>query len=113
MAKDKVTTQPPEPGVGQPSRDTGRSLDIVHVEIAKIQLDGEYTKKSLSGLEGDMRDLRERMTRLEVRVDHLPTKGFIVAAVIATLTIVGALVTIAPKLQSLAGTAPAASTSTK
>jgi hypothetical protein len=53
-----------------------------------------------------MRDVRERMATLEERVTHLPSKEFIVGAVIAALTIAGALLTIAPKLQSWAGTAP-------
>jgi hypothetical protein len=106
MARDHTSTQAPEPGIGPPPRDLSRSADVVLIEIAKLQSDGEYLKRDLSETRADMRDIRDRMTRLEVRVDHLPTKGFIVAAVIASLTIIGGLVTIAPKLQSLAGTAP-------
>jgi hypothetical protein len=105
LAQDR-TTQPPEPPVGAPPRDAQRLSDILHVEIAKIQADGEYLKRDLAECRTDMRDIRDRMTRLEVRVDHLPTKGFIVAAVIASLTIIGALITVAPRLQSLVGTAP-------
>lgn len=108
MAKDRTITQAPDPGVGKTPRDLSRSADVVLVEIAKLQSDGEYLKRDLSETRADMRDIRDRMTRLEVRVDHLPTKGFIVTAVIASLTIVGALVAIAPKLQSLVGTAPTA-----
>jgi hypothetical protein len=107
LAKDRtISTQPPEPGVGTPPRDPSRSVDVVLIEIAKIQSDGEYLKRDLGEVRGDMRDIRDRMARLEVRVDHLPTKGFIVGAVIASLTIIGALLAIAPKLQSAAGMAP-------
>src|SRR5579862_5215848 len=106
LAQDR-TTQPPNPGVGAPQRDEGGRLsDILHVEIAKIQSDGEYLKRDLTETRADMRDVRDRMTRLEVRVDHLPSKGFIVAAVITSLTIAGALVALAPMIQTLAGTAP-------
>jgi hypothetical protein len=52
-----------------------------------------------------MKEIRDRMTKLEVRVDHLPSKDFIVGAVLVSLTIAGALLTIAPKLQGWAGTA--------
>jgi hypothetical protein len=103
LVKDRTTVpQPPEPGVGAPPRD--RVSDILHVEIAKIQSDSEYLKRDLSETRTDMRDIRDRMTRLEVRVDHLPTKGFIVAALIAALTIAAGLLTIAPQLQKLVGT---------
>jgi hypothetical protein len=53
-----------------------------------------------------MRDLRERMAKLEVRVDHLPSKEFIIKVVLISLTLMGGLLTIAPKLQSWAGTSP-------
>ena len=55
-------------------------------------------------LHADMRDVRDRMTKLEVRVEHLPSKGFIVLVVTTSLLIAGGLVTIAPKLSSWAGT---------
>jgi hypothetical protein len=97
MARDRTTVQSPEPGVGPP-RDVNRSHDILQTEIAKIQVDGEYTKKFLGDLQGDMRDMRDRMAGLEVRVDHLPSKGFIVAVVTTSLAIAVALVTIAPKM---------------
>jgi hypothetical protein len=79
-------------------------LDVLHTEVTKIQVDGDYTKKFLGELQTDMRDVRERMAKLEVRVDHLPSKGFIVGVVVLALTVIGGLLTVAPKLQSLAGT---------
>ncbi len=108
MAKDKTTIQSPDPGVGTPPRNRGidRDFDVLQTEVTKIQVDGEYTKKFLGELQTDMRDMRDRMARLEVRVDHLPSKGFIVGVVVLALTLIGGLVTIAPKLQSLAGTTP-------
>lgn len=105
MAVDKTITEPPGPGVGQPPRDA-RSLDVLHIEIAKIQVDGDYTKKFLGELQDDMRDMRDRMAKLEVRVDHLPSKEFIVTVMSVGLAIGAALLTIAPKLQSWAGVTP-------
>lgn len=104
--------QSPEPGVGTPPRSSDRDLDVLQTEVTKIQVDGEYTKKFLGELQTDMRDMRDRMARLEVRVDHLPTKSHIVTVTVIALTLIGALVTIAPKLQVLAGTAPSQQTRT-
>ena len=104
MAKDRTTVQSPDPGVGTPPRDQGRSLDVLHTELAKIQVDGDYTKAHLAELKSDMRDMRDRMSKLEVKVDHLPSKGFIVVVVTTFLVIAGGLMTIAPKLWSWAGT---------
>jgi hypothetical protein len=106
-ARDR-TTQPPEPGVGTPPPEV-RSRDIVLVEVAKVQSDVEYLQRDLAETRTDMRDIRDRMTRLEVRVDHLPSKEFIVVVVTVALTIIGGLLTVAPKLQNWAGTAPTSS----
>jgi hypothetical protein len=102
MTTDQTISQPSSPGVGPPPADS-RASEIVLIEIAKIQNDGEHTKRDLGELRNDMRDLRDRMSRLEVRVGHLPSKGFIVGAVVLSLIIVGGVVTIAPKLQSWTG----------
>jgi hypothetical protein len=88
-----------------PPKDNYRASDIVLVEIAKLQSDGEYTKRDLAAVREDVKDARDRIARLEVKVDHLPSKGFIVSALIAVLTIVGLLLAISPQLQRLAGTA--------
>jgi len=102
VATPPVVSQPVDQGVGPPP---SRPSDIVLVEIAKLQTDGEYIKRDLGETRLDMRDLRDRMTRLEVRVDHLPSKGFIVTVVTISVTILGAIVTAAPKLQLIFGLA--------
>lgn len=98
MAKTPVAAQPTDQGVGTPPT---RPSDIMLVEIAKLQSDGEYTKRDLSELRLDVRDVRDRLARLEERVTHLPGKGFIVVVVTTSLLIIGGLLTIAPKLQAL------------
>jgi len=111
VAKDRTTIQSPEPGVGTPPRDANRSLDILQTELAKIQVDGDYTKRFLGELQTDVRDMRDRMAKLEVKVDHLPSKGFIVVVVTTFLVIAGGLMTIAPKLWSWAGSSVTVATS--
>jgi hypothetical protein len=83
-----------------PPRDP-RGPEIVLVEIAKIQADGQYLRRDVNEMRSDVKEVRDRLAKLETKVDHLPGKGFIVAAVIATLTIVGGFITVAPKLQAL------------
>jgi hypothetical protein len=109
VAKDRTTIQAPDPGVGTPPRDLSRSQDVLLTEVAKLQSDGEYAKQFLAELRTDMRDLRDRMAKLEERVLHLPSKEFIVGVVVTALVIVGGLTTIAPKLWSWAGTTPVVS----
>ena len=87
--------------------DRSRSIDIALVEIAKLQADGEHLKSSVGEARKDMREVRERLVALEVNVTHLPSKGFIVAVVMAALTIMAALLTIAPQMQRLVGTVAA------
>jgi hypothetical protein len=61
-------SQPNEPGPGEPNKDQHkdqRSADIVLVEIAKLQADGEHLKSDMKELRADMRDVRDRMIRLE------------------------------------------------
>ena len=57
----------------------------------------------LGEMRADMKDIRDRMARLEVRVDHLPSKDFIVTGIVISLTILGGLVTLAPKIQAVLG----------
>jgi hypothetical protein len=89
---------------------TRRTSDIMLVEIAKIQSGVDHTNKLLGEVRADVKELRDRMAKLEVRVDHLPSKGFIVSALVIVLTILGTLITLAPKLQGLL-TTPTASVS--
>ena len=96
MAKTPIISPEP-PGQASPAR----SLDNVLVEIAKLQSASEYTNRDVSELRTDVRDVRDRLTRLEERVAHLPGKGFIIVVVTTALVIMGGLITIAPKLQAL------------
>lgn len=91
MAKDRTIIQSPDPGVGTPPRDDSRLSDILHVEVAKLQSDGEYIKRDLGELRTDMRDLVVRMAKLETNVSHLPGKGFTVVVVTSALLIGGAI----------------------
>jgi hypothetical protein len=98
VAKNPAVTQPTDQGVGPPP---SRPADIVLVEIAKIQSDGEYLKRDMGEVRSHILDLRDRVTKLEVKVDHLPSKGFIVVVVTTILVIVNGVALLAPKIISL------------
>lgn len=106
MAKNPAVTEPTDQGVGPPPT---RPADIVLVEIAKIQSDGEYIKRDLGELRSDMRELRDRMKAIEVKVDHLPSKSHIAVVVTTALVIAVGLATAITGLQNyLAVQKPAA-----
>jgi hypothetical protein len=108
MAADRTISEPESAGVGPPPRDLGRGGEILLVELAKLQSDGEYLKRDLSETRTDMREIRDRMARLETEFKHLPSKEFIVTVVVIALGIGVSLLTVAPQLQKWAGTAPQA-----
>jgi uncharacterized membrane protein YdbT with pleckstrin-like domain len=109
--KDRDGTQPKSAGVGQPPRDLYQTSDIrlVVTEVTKLQTQYEFVQRDVSETRTDMKDVRERLAKLETRVDHLPTKGFIVVVVTTALVIIGGLIAVAPKLQALAETVDAKS----
>lgn len=98
MARTPIISTPPEPGFTPPRV---RSPDLALAEIAKPRSDAEYVKHDVAELRTDVRDVRDRLARLEERVLHLPAKGFIVVIVTTALLIIGDLVTIAPRLRAL------------
>ena len=98
MIQKPDISQPPDQGVGPPP---SRPSDILLTELSKLQTDGEYIKRDLGETRADMKEVRDRLARLEERVGHLPSKGFIIVVVTSVLVITGALITLAPKIQSL------------
>ena len=92
---------PPTDFAETPPPREARGADIVLVEIAKIQSDSNYLRRDVNEARTDVREVRDRLARLETNVNHLPGKGFIVGVVIAALTILGGIITIAPRLQAL------------
>lgn len=99
MKNERSASTPPEAPVGPPPRDQQRSADIALVEIAKLQTDGQYIRRDIDDARKDVRDMRDRVKSLEIKVDHLPSKGFIVAVVIAALSVLTGVFAVMPRLQ--------------
>lgn len=92
-------TTPPEGPAGPPPAAVARLSEIAMVEIAKLQNDGEHIKSAVKDLQTDVRNVRDRVITLETEVRHLPSKGFIVSALLLTLAAGTGLLTVLPKLQ--------------
>ncbi|WP_372422654.1 hypothetical protein [Salinarimonas chemoclinalis] len=63
----------------------------------------KHIRGDVGELRTDMRDVRDRLTRLEERVSHLPTKSWSIMIAAALITIGVGIVTFAPILQRWAG----------
>ena len=92
----------------QTPRDLHPTSDIrfVMTEVAKLQTQHEFVQRDMGESRADMKDARDRLARLEERVAHLPSKGFIIAVVTTALVILGGLTTLAPRLWALTGAVP-------
>lgn len=87
----------PDPEAAQPSAGIGRSLDALHAEVARLRVDVDY-KSDMRDIRNLMSEMRDCLTRIEVRIEHLPSKGFIVLVLTPSLIIANGLVMIAHKL---------------
>jgi hypothetical protein len=99
-SRDEKNAPPSEFPHTTPPRDQ-RELDILHVEVAKIQSDQSFLWRDVNEMRTDVRAVRDRLAVLETNVSHLPGKGFIVGALATALAILGGLVTVIPKLQAI------------
>lgn len=91
---------PPTPSLKPPGGgDSSGGME----RVAKLETLMDVVRTDIAGLKTDVRDVRDRLIRLEERVNHLPSKGFIVTATSATLALIGAIVLFQSKLQTLLG----------
>lgn len=105
-AMNTRSSQPPEPASGPPPPSEPRSSEIVLVEIAKMQSDGEYLKREVSEMRKDAREVRDRLIALETNVSHLPSKGFIITVMVVGISLLTGVLAILPKLQVLVNATP-------
>lgn len=58
------------------------TFDGMLERVIKLEASTEHLQRDVSDLRGDMKDIRDRLKSVEVKIDHLPSKGFIVSAVV-------------------------------
>jgi hypothetical protein len=86
----------------------GGTFDGMEPRVAKLEAAVEHIQKDIAEIKTDVREFRTSIGSLNVstgtlteRVAHLPSKGFIVLALLATLAIVAALITFQGNIQTL------------
>ncbi len=77
----------------------GGSSGGMEPRAAKLEASVERIVADVAMMRSDVSNARERLAALEVKVDHLPSKGFIVTVVAASLAIVAGLIGYAEQLQ--------------
>jgi hypothetical protein len=93
----------PQPGVGLPGGGGGGTFNGMEARVAKLEGHIEDISGDISALKSDMRDVRDRLPRIEVRLDHLPGKGFIVTAAVVAIGALGSIITLQQQIQSWLG----------
>lgn len=86
----------------------------MEARVARLEANVEHIQRDVSDLRqdsrelrNDMRDVRERLVRLEEKVSHLPGKGFIVSALLATLAVVTGLIVFQSRIEAYVTGRPA------
>ena len=78
--------------------------------VAKLEADVSHIQRDIGEIKADMREFRTGIAKLttdlatlDANVKHLPTKGFIVSAVLATLAVIAALIVFQGHVQKAVG----------
>jgi hypothetical protein len=86
---------PPEPPL--PPGGGGDNSGDMEARIAKLEAHVEHILSAVSKLE----DLPTKVAVLEERVSHLPTKGWMMTALLGGLTVIAALIAFSEKIHAL------------
>lgn len=78
---------------------TGGTSNGMETRVAILEAHIDYIRRDIGDMKGDisilkddMVDVKVGLATLTVRVDHLPTKGFIVTATASTMALMAALI---------------------
>lgn len=88
---------------GLPKGGGGDNYDGMEARIARLEASAAHLERDVGEMRVDMKDARERLTRVEVKIDHLPTKGWAFKATLAFLTAVAALIAFQGHIQQIIG----------
>lgn len=103
--RDRIAELQKEPLLRQSLKGGGGNGTIGGMEarVAKIEAFMDVIRTEVAALRSDGRDLRDRLIRLEERVAHLPSKGFIFSTAVAIVTGLTAIIVLQEKLRHLLG----------
>ena len=68
--------------------------------LASLDVASSYNTNRLQNAEGKTDNFTARIATLEERINHMPTKEFIVKTVIGSLTILGLIITFQDRLRA-------------
>lgn len=72
--------------------------------VEHLQNDMRDAKLDLKTIQSEVAAVKERLAGLEVKVDHLPSKGFIVSSSLLALAVIAALLAFQDQMQFFIGT---------
>lgn len=88
----------------------GGTFDGMEARVATLETHAEYIKRDVGEIRNDVgalraaaADMRVDVATLKERVAHLPSKAFIISAVLGGTALLGAFVTFQQKIQALLG----------
>lgn len=64
----------------------------MEARVAKLEANVEHVLADVGSMVSNLANARERLAALEVKVDHLPSKGFIVTTLLGVLAVIAALI---------------------
>ena len=89
--------------------DGGRTIDmeprvaVLEAHVGHIKEDMSSIKAASERTGSELTEARLQLGRLEERVSHLPSKGFVVITVLVVLGVLGALIVFQQQIQRLLG----------
>lgn len=78
-------------------------IDTMEARVGKIEAFMETIRSEVATLRTDGRDVRDRLIRLEERVAHLPSKGFLFTTAVAIIGGLTAVIVLQEKVRHLLG----------
>ena len=87
------------------SGDGGGTSDGMEARVVKLEAGVEALHRDVTDLRADMKDVRDRLAKLEVKVDHLPSKGFVFGAYGIVSALLAAIMLFQTQIQQLLGVA--------
>jgi hypothetical protein len=72
----------------------------MEARVARLEAHVGHVASDVGEIKSDVKNARERLAALEVKVDHLPSKGFIVTSTTLLLLIIAALIAFAEDIQA-------------
>jgi len=92
-------------GIGKTKGLSGGGGDMTDLtaRVAKLEAHVEHMRSDVGEMKPSVNDIRERLRGLEVKVDHLPGKGFVVTVALSFMAFFGLMTAFQAQIQSYFG----------